>query len=71
MLDERLELVVTALKGAGYDSVAQIQGYLESGDRSYITRKGDARTLIGTIDRNILLEYVSQSRKLTLEEEYP
>ncbi len=45
-----------ALEEKGYQPLDQIVGYLVSGDPSYITAHGDARTLIQTIERNDLLE---------------
>ncbi len=44
-----------ALEERGYDPVAQLVGYLMSGDPTYITSHREARSLIRTIDRDELL----------------
>ncbi len=54
-----------ALKEKGYNPISQIVGYIMSGDPSYITAHGGARTLIQKIETDELLEelvkfYVAQ-----------
>ena len=53
---EILSRVYEALKIRGYDPVTQIVGYLVSEDPTYITNYNGARSLIGNIDRDELLE---------------
>ncbi len=48
--------VYRALKEKGYDPVSQLVGYLLSGDPTYITSHAGARSLIRSVDRDILLE---------------
>ena len=64
--------VVSALTNAGYDPYAQLTGYLQTGDETFITRNGNARELIKTLDRGKIERYVinrfngSPERKLNL-----
>lgn len=48
--------VYEALKIKGYDPISQIVGYILSGDPTYITSYGGARSLIVKIERDELLE---------------
>ena len=50
----RMDRIVKALKDAGYDPYMQLYGYLETGDDTYITRKGNARDEIGELDREMI-----------------
>ena len=43
---ETLEHIAQSLRDAGYDPYEQLMGYIKTGDATYITRKGDARSLI-------------------------
>ena len=45
-----------ALVDKGYDPVVQIVGYLLSGDPTYITAHQNARSMIGRLERDELLE---------------
>jgi len=47
-----------ALQDKGYDPVIQIVGYILSGDPTYITAHRNARSLIGRLERDELLEEV-------------
>lgn len=50
--------VFRALEEKGYDPVSQLVGYLLSGDPTYITSHAGARTLIRTVDRDLILEEI-------------
>ncbi len=50
--------IVNEIKKSGYDPYDQLTGYLLTGDEKYITRRGGARDLIKTIDRQKLKEYL-------------
>ncbi|MDR1664789.1 MAG: IreB family regulatory phosphoprotein [Clostridiales bacterium] len=50
--------VYSALKEKGYNPVNQIVGYILSGDPTYITSHKNARTLIGKLERDELLEEI-------------
>ena len=52
---EILNKVYNALKEGGYNPVAQISGYLLSGDPTYITDVDGARALICSVEREQLL----------------
>ena len=53
---EVLLKVCQALTEKGYNPVNQIVGYIMSGDPTYITGYGGARSLISKVDRDELLE---------------
>ena len=57
--EETIEYIVAVLKEAGYDPYEQLYAYASTGNEAYITRKGDARKLASTIDRNRMAEYIS------------
>lgn len=64
---ETLTEVYNALQEKGYNPITQIVGYLLSGDPAFIPRHNNARSLIGKIERDRLLEelvkvYLSQQR---------
>ncbi|MDD3653530.1 MAG: IreB family regulatory phosphoprotein [Desulfotomaculaceae bacterium] len=48
--------VYAALKEKGYNPINQLVGYFLSGDPSYITSHGNARSLIRRLERDELLE---------------
>lgn len=53
---EVLLAVYNALQEKGYNPINQIVGYLLSGDPAYIPRHNNARSLIGKIERDELIE---------------
>lgn len=57
---ERIERIVAAMRQAGYDPISQLQGYLITGNAAYITRSGNARELIRTVDLWQLQSYLQQ-----------
>lgn len=64
---ETLTVVYNALQEKGYNPITQIVGYLLSGDPAFIPRHNNARSLIGKIERDKLLEelvkvYLTQHR---------
>ena len=56
--EKTMEHIVASIQAAGFDPYAQLYGYLKTGDDTYITRTGDARHIIKTIDRDQLRKYV-------------
>lgn len=58
-----IQEIVTLLDNAGYDSYAQITGYVETHDDSYITRKGDARDKIKLVSLPALKEYLAHHKR--------
>lgn len=53
---ETLTEVYNALQEKGYNPITQIVGYLLSGDPAFIPRHNNARSLIGKIERDKLIE---------------
>ena len=51
-----LEHVYRALQAKGYDPVTQLVGYLISGDPTYITSYGQARSMICRLERDEIVE---------------
>lgn len=58
--EQKMATIEKALRDAGYDPVSQLVGYYQTGDPTYITRKGDARVLIQTVDKERLGQYISR-----------
>ena len=56
-----LMFVYQALQVKGYDPVDQLVGYIITGDPTYITSYNSARSLIGRVDRDTLLEELVRS----------
>ena len=48
--------VYHALSAKGYDPITQIVGYLISGDPTYITSYGQARSMICRLERDEIME---------------
>ena len=55
--------VIDSLKSAGYDPMAQLTGFLQTGDENFITRTGNARAIIRTLDKERIAEYVDKNLK--------
>ena len=53
-----MEHIVASIRSAGYEPYDQLYGYLKTGDETYITRTGDARNLIKTIDQERVRGYI-------------
>ncbi len=54
-----LRLVCDAMREKGYDPVNQIVGYLASGDPVYITSYNGARNLLARLDKDEILEEIT------------
>ena len=61
--EKQIAFVVSALSDAGYDPYAQLKGYLQTGDETFITRNGNARAIIKTLDIERIALYVSKLKK--------
>lgn len=57
---ETLEYIISCIEKSGNDPRSQIYGYLTTGNECYITRHGNARELIKTIDVSVLAEYTNK-----------
>ncbi len=51
-----LMYVYNALQAKGYDPITQLVGYIISGDPTYITSYGSARSMICRLERDEILE---------------
>ena len=56
---QKIEHIVSALREAGYDPYEQLYAYLHTGNDAYITRKGDARTLVASLDKQQVWNYIA------------
>ena len=61
---QKNEHIVFALREAGYDPYDQLYAYLHTGNDTYITRKGDARTLVASLDKQQVWNYIAPHIKL-------
>ena len=53
---ETIEKVYAALREKGYNPINQMVGYIMSGDPTFITSHNGARSLIGKVERDELVE---------------
>ena len=58
--ENQIALVIAALSDAGYDPHAQLTGFLQTGDETFITRRGNAREIIKTLDKDKIAQYVQR-----------
>ena len=58
-----MESIVSSIEGTGMDPYEQLYGYLTTGKEEYITRTGNARELIKTLEWEQVWEYVKQMKK--------
>ena len=57
---QKLMMGVLAMRMAGYDPVAQLTGYLQTGNAAYITRKDGARAMILEVNQNVIRKYLAE-----------
>lgn len=55
-IEDTLLSVYQSLKEKGYDPINQMVGYLLSGDPAYVPRHNEARTRIGRLNRDDIVE---------------
>ena len=60
LISSTLEEVCDALKERGYNPINQICGYLISSDPTYITNHNNARALITQVEREDILEAITE-----------
>lgn len=58
-----MEHITSSLKQGGYDPYEQLTGYITTGEAHYITRNGNARELIGGLDKLKVKSYVLRMKK--------
>lgn len=56
--NEAIDIIVDALVQAHYDPKAQLYGYIQTGDPTYITRRNNARQIIESLDKDQLRQYI-------------
>ncbi|MDD3184299.1 MAG: IreB family regulatory phosphoprotein [Anaerostipes sp.] len=56
-----LERVYEALEEKGYNPVNQMVGYVMSGDPTYITSHKNARSIIGKVERDEIIEVLFEN----------
>ena len=58
-----MESIVSSIEKTGNDPYAQLYGYLSTGKDVYITRTGNARELIKTLNRQQVYEHVKKMKR--------
>ena len=58
---DTLEYIISCIERSGNDPRSQIYGYLTTGNECYITRVGNARELIKSINKQVLNQYLSKN----------
>lgn len=54
-----MESIISSIEQTGMDPYEQIYGYLTTGKEIYITRNGNARELIQTLDKDDISRYIA------------
>lgn len=57
---QKLAMVVISIRAAGQDPVAQLTGYLVTGNARYITRQNDARRLVQDLNEKTIKSYLNK-----------
>ena len=57
---DTMESIVSSIEEAGMDPYAQLYGYLTAGKEEYITRTGNARELIKSLNWQKVWDYVKE-----------
>ena len=63
--EKQIALVISALSDAGYDPYAQLTGFIQTGDDTFITRRNNARAIVSSLDREMVARYVQEKMKQT------
>lgn len=63
--EKQIALVIAALSDAGYDPYAQLTGFIQTGDDTFITRRNGARAIVSSLDREMVAQYVREKMKQT------
>ena len=61
--EKQIALVISALSDAGYDPYAQLTGFIQTGDDTFITRRNNARAIVSSLDREMVARYVKEKMK--------
>ena len=63
VFEKQIALVIAALSDAGYDPYAQLTGFIQTGDETFITRRNNARAVVSSLDREMVARYVKERIK--------
>ena len=55
--------IVQSISDAGFDPFSQLYGYLITGKEEYITRTGNARELIKTLNWKQVYDYINKMKR--------
>lgn len=58
-----MEQVIASIKDGGYEPYDQLYGYIMTGEANYITRNGNARAIIKSLDFLQVKSYVLRMRQ--------
>ena len=61
---QKLSMAVLTMKVAGYDPIAQLTGYMKTGNLAYITRQDGARNLIAEINPTVIKKYLAEQPQM-------
>lgn len=61
--NKTMEHIISSLKKGGYDPYEQLTGYITTGEAHYITRTGNARELICSMDKLKVKSYVLRMKR--------
>ncbi len=64
LFDEQIAKVVDALVTSGYDPMDQLTGYIQTDDDTFITRTGNARSIIRTLAKEQIIAYVEKNKPM-------
>lgn len=56
---QKIEYIISVLREAGYEPYDQLYAHLSTGNDAYITRKGNARSLMSELDREQIWDYIA------------
>lgn len=59
---DTLEYIISCIEKSGNNPRHQIYGYLTTGNECYITRYGNARAVINSVDKMQLAQYVAEEK---------
>lgn len=60
--DKAMEYLTKNIRAVGYDPYLQLTGYVQTGDVVYITRLGNARSMIQDLDRENIRKFLEANK---------
>lgn len=61
--NKTMEQIIASIQSGGYEPYDQLYGYVTTGEEHYITRTGNARAIIKTLDPLRVKSYVFQMKR--------